>query len=209
MFTGIIEETGSLKKYTDRGGKRYLTITCSKVTRGLKTGDSVACNGACLTVTAFNSEQIEVEVMQETVQKTTVRWWRIGEAINLERALGLNGRLDGHFVQGHVDTVLHYQGQENSGDTVYLWFDLPQEQTNLVTWQGSVAINGVSLTVAKLEHSRFAVALISHTLQETNLGKLQEYVNVEFDIIGKYIVRFLQNREKPKITEGWLREKGF
>jgi riboflavin synthase len=108
-----------------------------------------------------------------------------------------------------VDTVTEFLAQEQLGETVYLWFKLPQDKKNLVTWQGSIAVNGVSLTIAKLEDDRFGVALISHTLQETNLGLHKRFVNLEFDIIGKYIFRFLQNQNKPKLTEDWLREKGF
>ncbi len=209
MFTGIIEEIGKLQSFRDQGGKRYLEIKCQKINKSLKVGDSVCCNGVCLTVTAFTGKQITLEVMHETLTKTTIRWWQYNEKINLERALPLSGRLDGHFVQGHVDTVAKLMGREQEGETLYLWFDLPAEYKDLVTQQGSIAVNGVSLTVAKLEERRFAVALISHTLQETNLAGITKYANLEFDILGKYIVRYLRNREKPVITTEWLREQGF
>jgi len=209
MFTGIIEEIGKLRDFRDQGGKRYLEIECHKINSTLRTGDSVCCSGACLTVTEFTASKITVEVMRETLLKTTIRFWKRGDKINLERALSFGGRLDGHLVQGHVDCVSEFLAKEQTGNTTYLWFKLAAEYKDLVTWQGSIAVNGVSLTVAKLEADRFAVALITHTLQETNLMDVRQYVNLEFDIIGKYIVRYFTNHEKPGMTMEWLREKGF
>lgn len=209
MFTGIIEEIGILQSSTRIGDKKLLKISCRKINSTLKTGDSVCCNGACLTLTSFDDNSITLEVMAETLEKTTVKFWQKGDKINLERALLANARLDGHFVQGHVDTVSRCLQREIQKDTLYLWFELPRQFQNMLTWQGSIAINGVSLTVARLEPARFAVALISHTLKETNLNSIKELVNLEFDIIGKYILRYLQNQTKPEITEDWLREKGF
>ncbi|MCF7911725.1 MAG: riboflavin synthase [Candidatus Cloacimonetes bacterium] len=209
MFTGIIEEIGKLESYLDKGGKRYLNIGCSRIIESLKIGDSVCCNGACLTVTAFNNRQITVEVMGETLSKTTVSSWKPAEKINLEPALPASGRFDGHIVQGHVDCVSEFISQEQIAETTYLWYKLAAEHQDMVTWQGSIAVNGVSLTIAKLEKDRFAVALITHTLQETNLVEPGRYVNLEFDIIGKYIVRYFSNHQNPKMTMEWLREKGF
>jgi len=209
MFTGIIEEIGTLSDYRDQGGKRYLDIESHQINVTLKKGDSVCCNGACLTVIEFSASKITVEVMRETLLKTSIRFWQRGDKINLERALLYGGRLDGHLVQGHVDCVSEFMAKEHTGDTTYLWFKLAAEYKDLLTWQGSIAVNGVSLTVAKLESERFAVALISHTLQETNLNELRQYVNLEFDIIGKYIVRYFANHEKSGLTMEWLREKGF
>jgi len=209
MFTGIIEEIGILYTALDKGSKRYLTINCRKVTDILKIGDSLACNGICLTVTDFNAQQVTVEVMQETLYKTTAKSWKTGDKINLERALMMNGRLDGHLVQGHIDTVSDFLYQETAGETVYLWFKLPEEFRKLVVAQGSIAVNGVSLTIAKLESEKFAVALISHTLAETNLAKPGKTVNLEFDVVGKYILRSLENSEKTGITMEWLHENNF
>jgi riboflavin synthase len=209
MFSGIIEEVGKLQSYLDLRGKRYLDINCSKINNQIKIGDSIACNGACLTVIDFNKDNIKLEAMHETIDKTTIRYWQINEEINLERALSANARLDGHFVQGHVDCISRIETQEYKGDTLYLWFELPKKFQNFVTWQGSIAINGVSLTIAKLENFRFAVALISHTANETNLLRIENYANIEFDIIGKYVIRYLNNQNNKKISQEWLREKGF
>lgn len=209
MFTGIIKEIGSLESIQPKGSKKWLKIRCHQITNTLRLGDSICCNGACLTVVDFAKSYILVEVMAETLLKTTIKWWKPGDNINLEPALSANGRFDGHFVQGHVDTILKFNSREQLGDTIYLWYDLPIEYQDMITWQGSIAINGVSLTVAKLEVKRFAVALITHTLANSNLIESLKYVNVEFDIIGKYIVRYLKRQGKPQITEEWLREKGF
>jgi len=209
LFTGIIEETGKLANFFDKGNKRYLIINCQLVINDLKIGDSISCNGICLTVIEFNPKQITVEVMPETLHKSTVKFWKAGTVINLERAMSANNRFAGHIVQGHVDTTARLISREIKDKTVYLWIELHKEFHDLVTWQGSITVNGVSLTIARIEENRFAVALISHTLNSTNLNEHQEYLNLEFDIIGKYILRYLQNRKKPEITEEWLREKGF
>ena len=209
MFTGIIEEVGRLASFHDNSGKRYLDISCSRINIDIKIGDSVCCNGACLTVTEFTSRQITVEVMQETLIKTNIRFWKPSTKINLERALSLNSRLDGHIVQGHVDCISEFIRKEQTAETTYLWYKLPLEHQDMVADQGSIAINGVSLTVARLEKDCFAVALITHTLKETNLAELNRYVNLEFDIIGKYIVRYFNNHQKSGVTMEWLREKGF
>lgn len=209
MFTGIIEELGRLENFHDKAGKRYLHISCSKIIADLKIGNSVCCNGACLTVTGFTNQQITVEVMQETLIKTTIRLWKPAAKINLERALSIKGRLDGHIVQGHVDCITEFIRKEQNGETTYLWYKLPLNQQDMVTYQGSIAVNGVSLTIARLEKDRFAVALITHTLNETNLAELNRYVNLEFDILGKYIVRYFNNHQKSGVTMEWLREKGF
>lgn len=209
MFTGIIEETGILHSVLDKGSKRYLTISCQKVVQTLKVGDSLACNGICLTITEKGAANLTVEVMQETLHKTTASKWQTGEKINLERALQITGRFDGHIVQGHIDTTTEFLYQETISETHYLWFRLPKAEAKLVVPQGSIAVNGVSLTIARLEDERFAVALISHTFQETNLKNPGKSVNLEFDIIGKYILRSLKIDKKPGITREWLREQDF
>lgn len=207
MFTGIIEETGKLQNLRESGGKRYFTIDCKIVTNDLKIGDSVACNGICLTVVDYSANRITVEAMNETLMKTTAGSWKVNSVINLERAMQLGSRLDGHIVQGHIDTKVPFLFQETEGETVYLWFKLPSEYSGLVVPQGSIAVNGVSLTIARLEKEKFAVALISHTIQETNLNDPGKEVNIEFDIIGKYILR---NQKKDSgITMEWLRENNF
>ncbi len=208
MFTGIIEEVGTLKRLTSKNGKKYLTIEAKIVTNDIKLGDSVASNGICLTVTAFDKDSITVEVMNETIQKTSAKDWTINNKINLERALLLSNRLDGHIVQGHVDTVSHIARIKQVGDTKYISIAVPRQYSHLLVPQGSIAVNGISLTVAKLDASTFDVALISFTEGHTNLSNanVADRVNLEFDIIGKYLYRFSQT---PKLTKEWLDENNF
>jgi len=214
MFTGIIEEVGVIKQISNQGGKRYLTIACSKINSDLKIGDSIACNGICLTLTQFTSSSITIEAMNETISKTSLKDWSINSPINLERALRFNGRLDGHIVQGHVDTLSHILSIKDVNKTKYIQIYLAQEFAELVVSQGSIAINGVSLTIAKLDTSSLQVALITLTENLTNLSLLKpgDYVNIEFDIIGKYILRknsLSSSQSKPKLTQAWLNEQGF
>jgi len=208
MFTGIIEEVGILERIEDRSGRKYLSISSRKVFQTLKIGDSIACNGICLTVIDVTISGFKVEVMSETIIKTTVRFWKIRDLINLERALSLNSRLDGHFVQGHIDTIAKRISKISKGKTLYLEYEIPAQFRDYLVPQGSIAVNGVSLTVAELKDNSFRTALIEFTKNKTNLEK-SLYVNLEFDIIGKYILRFLQNEKKQKITRKMLMENGF
>ncbi len=210
MFTGIIEEIGSLQRMEIRGAKRYFTIGCEVVNRDVKLGDSICCDGVCLTVIRFDDRGITVEAMRETLEKTTANDWRSGRAINLERAMPADGRFGGHIVQGHIDCRVSVLSHEKRRDTNYLEIALPKDNSLLVVAQGSIAINGVSLTIARLSESSLTVALIGHTLEMTNLRLLTtgDAVNVEYDIIGKYILR-QQDKQRFKITEEWLVEKGF
>ena len=214
MFTGIIEEVGIVKSLSVISGKRYLTIHCRKINDDLKIGDSIACNGICLTVTQFTNSTITVEAMNETITKTTVKYWDKDSKINLERALKFNSRLDGHIVQGHVDTVSKVLSSKDVNGTTYLEVELPIEYSDLVVAQGSIAINGVSLTIAKLDISSLQVALISLTENLTNLAFLKagDYTNIEFDIIGNSILRkntISTVKPKSKLTQAWLNEQGF
>lgn len=211
MFTGIVEEKGVLTKIENKGLKKYFTIKCSDILTSLKIGDSVACNGICLTVINFSKNSIVVEVMNETLKKTTAAFWKIHEQINLERAMKANGRFDGHIVQGHIDTIGKIIRKESFGDTNYYTFLFKDEYQNLIVPQGSIAINGISLTLAKISRNTFTVAIISHTLRNTNLGNLIEsdLVNLEFDIFGKYVLRQIEMKNTNKITQDWLIEKGF
>ncbi len=210
MFTGIVEETGTIQRIENKGAKRFFTIGCKVVNTGVKLGDSISCDGACLTVIRFDSSSITVEAMQETLSKTTAGDWRQGRVLNLERAMMSGGRFDGHIVQGHVDCHVRVLSSETQRDTRYLEIMLPSEYSKLVVPQGSIAINGVSLTIAKLNASSVTVALIGHTLEMTNLRLLKtgDSVNVEYDILGKYIARYF-DRQSTGITEEWLIEKGF
>ncbi len=211
MFTGIVEEKGVLAKIEHKGLKKYFRIRCSLILSSLKIGDSVACNGICLTVIDFSKDSIVVEAMNETIKKTTADFWKINDRINLERAMVANGRFDGHIVQGHIDTIGKIIQKNNIGETVYFKILFDDKYQGLIVPQGSIAINGISLTLAEISHNTFMVAVISHTLSMTNLPNLREndIINIEFDVLGKYILRQIELKNTNKITQDWLLEKGF
>ena len=189
MFTGIVETTSRVMRTQNSSGVKAITIELPKSFNDLKKGSSIACDGICLTVTQLNTDFFNVEIMQETVQKTTAGNWNKGTILNLERALKLEDHLDGHLVLGHIDRTTTLLEKKTISATTYLRFSLDSRDRELVVKQGSVALNGVSLTVAELNSSSFTVALISYTLDTTNLRYLSPgaNVNLEYDIIGKYI----------------------
>ncbi len=164
----------------------------SPISDELQIGQSVAHDGICLTILEVSDSRHRVELIQPTVEKTIARWYQPGQRVNLERSLRPTDRLEGHLVQGHVDTTLQCIDARQEGNTRWLTFRLPAQYAPLVVEEGSIAINGVSLTVARLTDDAFAVALLPHTLQVTNLSDVQpgHWVNVEFDIIGRYLWRF-------------------
>jgi riboflavin synthase len=191
MFTGIIEEIGIVKAISREAGNIHFTIE-AKMTKELKVDQSVAHNGCCLTVVAIHEECYQVTAIQETLDKTNLNHWEIGTKVNLERCLVLNGRLDGHIVQGHVDTVAtctHYE--EQNGSWKYT-FQYKEEQ--LTVEKGSVTINGTSLTVVDSQEKGFSVCIIPYTFENTNFKNLKtgDIVNLEFDIIGKYVAKWMQ-----------------
>jgi riboflavin synthase len=191
MFTGIIEEIGIVKAISREAGNIHFTIE-AKMTKELKVDQSVAHNGCCLTVVAIHEECYQVTAIQETLDKTNLNHWEIGTKVNLERCLVMNGRLDGHIVQGHVDTVAtctHYEEQNGSWKYTFQYKD---EQ--LTVEKGSVTINGTSLTVVDSQEKGFSVCIIPYTFENTNFKTLKtgDIVNLEFDIIGKYVAKWMQ-----------------
>ena len=191
MFTGIIEEIGSVKAISREAGNIHFTIA-AKMTKELKVDQSVAHNGCCLTVVAIHDDCYQVTAIQETLDKTNLNHWEIGTKVNLERCLVMNGRLDGHIVQGHVDTVAtctHYEEQNGSWKYTFQYKD---EQ--LTVEKGSVTINGTSLTVVDSQEKGFSVCIIPYTFENTNFKNLKtgDIVNLEFDIIGKYVAKWMQ-----------------
>lgn len=191
MFTGIIEEIGSVKTISREAGNIHFTIA-AKMTKELKVDQSIAHNGCCLTVVAIHDECYQVTAIQETLDKTNLNHWEIGTEVNLERCLVMNGRLDGHIVQGHVDTVAtctHYEEQNGSWKYTFQYKD---EQ--LTVEKGSITINGTSLTVVDSQEKGFSVCIIPYTFENTNFKNLKtgDIVNLEFDIIGKYVAKWMQ-----------------
>ena len=198
MFTGIVEETGIVKSFD---GKK-LVIECSKVLENTQIGDSIAIDGCCQTVVSMTSNTFTADVSSETVSITTFKTFKTGKSVNLERALTPSTRIGGHFVQGHVDGTAKYLGN--------MTFELPDKLEKYVVYKGSITVNGVSLTVSKLENRTFSAAVIPHTLENTNLKELKygDFVNIETDILGRYVEKFLYSQNN-NITEEFLKENGF
>ena len=210
MFTGIIQEIGKIKSVQLLNSKKYFIINCNTLQHDLKIGESIACNGICMTVIEFDKSSIKVEAMNQTLITTTANDWKQDNFLHLEKALSFSDRLNGHIVQGHVDTVSYLISKFNKNNTLYLEFFLDSTYHNLMVEHGSIAIDGVSLTIANLNKTSnfFQVALIGHTVSMTNFEslKVSDKVNLEFDIIGKYILNL---QPKKTITEKWLIENGF
>ena len=191
MFTGIIETQSKLLSLQPQSGKKLLRIAKPNFFTDTKIGSSIACDGICFTVLEFDAASFQVQIMNETLQKSTARNWQTGRILNLERALQLGSRLDGHWLQGHVDRDLRLISHNKVNNTDYLTFELVNADRALLVPQGSVALNGVSLTIADLRSDSFSVALIGHTWENTNLSSIKpgDRVNVEYDVLGKYIQR--------------------
>ncbi|MBW2713368.1 MAG: riboflavin synthase [Deltaproteobacteria bacterium] len=193
MFTGIIETMGELIAIEREGDITHLRVRAPDVAEGLAIGDSVANNGVCLTVTSSAEGVMNFDAIQETLDKTSLGSLKVGDAINLERAMAADGRFGGHIVQGHVDTTGQVRTFEKQGDDVRLHIQTSEDFAELLVPKGSVTISGVSLTVVDVVKDGFDVALIPVTLRDTTLGALQigDPVNLEADIIGKYVQRYL------------------
>jgi riboflavin synthase len=193
MFTGIVEETGAVLALDRSGEGARLTVKASVVTQDLRAGDSIAVNGCCLTATDLESGTLAFDLLNETLERTNLKDLATGALVNLERALAANARLGGHFVQGHIDCTSPVIAFEKSGADYRLEIALPKEFAQYVVSKGSIAINGVSLTVAELKAESFVIWLIPHTLEITNLRALQagSSVNLEFDMLAKYVERIL------------------
>lgn len=199
MFTGLIEEVGEVKEVRRRGKGALLTVRCSKVLEGTKIGDSIAVNGVCLTVVEMGKDFLSFFVSNETLQRSNLGELRPKTPVNLERALKAGDRLGGHIVQGHVDTTTKITGVKREGESFIFTFKLPREYSHLLIEKGSVAVDGISLTVARLGSEEFSVAVIPHTYENTNLKwkRVGNRVNLEFDLIGKYVERILKVKGAP------------
>lgn len=196
MFTGIIEEIGSVKRVSVGGKSGSIEIAAKKVLEGTKIGDSIAVNGVCLTVTSLGSSSFTADVMAETLRRSSLGSLSVGNGVNLERAMAADGRFGGHLVSGHIDgtgTISKMQKEENA---VWVHIQANSEILNLIVEKGSIAIDGISLTVAGVSDSEFSVSVIPHTAKETTLlsKKAGDTVNLENDIIGKYVQKLLGGR---------------
>jgi riboflavin synthase len=193
MFTGLIEEVGSVLGFATTDGGAQLQIVAPLVAEKIRIGDSIAVDGCCLTVAAHRGDQLTFDLLEETLGRTNMRTLRRESRVNLERALAADGRLGGHFVQGHVDCAARILAFQQKGPDHRLEVELPAEFAHYVAGKGSVAINGISLTVAEVSQESFAVWIIPHTRARTNLeaARVEDLVNLEFDLIAKYLERML------------------
>lgn len=200
IFTGIIEELGVVKSIAINGASGCITIKAKKVLEGTQLGDSIAVNGTCLTVTSINSDGFSADVMAETVKRTSLSQVGKGDLVNLERAMILNGRFGGHIVSGHIDgtgTITKYTKAENA---IWVTIKAPDEILDLIVEKGSICIDGISLTVATVSDQDFQVSIIPHTAKETTLihKKVGSLVNLENDIVGKYIKKLMENNQEEQ-----------
>jgi riboflavin synthase len=218
MFTGIIEEIGLVEGIKKTGEAFVLSINAKKVLEGVQLGDSIAVNGVCLTVTSFSNSRFTVDVMPETVKATSLKDVNKGSRVNLERAMAAGGRFGGHFVSGHVDGTGIIKNKKPFENAVYYEIEAPKEVLKFIILKGSIAVDGTSLTIFGLSEETFTISLIPHTLSETVLGfkGKGDIVNLECDMIGKYVGHFLTSRsiqdnppKKSIITAQFLEENGF
>lgn len=190
MFTGIIETQGTIKEIAKDNDNINISIT-SPITHELKIDQSVSHDGVCLTVVAISNDTYTVTAIKETLEKTNLRDWAVGGIVNLERALKLGDRLDGHIVQGHVDQTGICKSVENANGSWYFTFAYDKAANNITIEKGSVTVNGVSLTVVNSKENEFSVAIIPYTFEHTNFNAFKPgtIVNLEFDVVGKYVAR--------------------
>ncbi len=214
MFTGIIEEIGTIKSVRNGSKSSILTIECKEILEDTKIGDSIAVNGVCLTVTDMAKDGFTADVMSETMNRSTLGNIGSGSKVNLERAMLANGRFGGHMVSGHIDgigCISHIRKDDNA-----VWYTITTDKKQLwyIVEKGSIAIDGISLTIACVDEEGFKVSIIPHTQKETILSykKIGDKVNLECDMVGKYIEKLLKSKESEnnsKITEQFLIEHGF
>lgn len=213
MFTGIVEEIGTVKSVQSK----VITIEASKIFDDLHLGDSVAVNGTCLTVSSFDNKIFNADVTQETLNRTNLGSLKNGSKVNLERAMTLSGRFGGHIVSGHIDGVGSIKSMKKDDNAIILTIEVSKHLMKYIVEKGSVAVDGISLTVASLRDNTFSIAVIPHTLKETVLyyKKEGDKVNIENDVIGKYVERLLTFKEdnndskKSNITMEFLLKNGF
>jgi riboflavin synthase len=225
MFTGLVEEVGTVTRLERRGESAHLAVRARKVLEGTVVGDSIAVNGACLTVVSLGGDGFVVDAMPETLSHTTLGKASAGTRVNLERSLALGGRLGGHLVLGHVDAVAAVVSVRPEGIAWRIAIALPEEIRACVAPKGSIAVDGISLTVIDVDDTSFSVGIIPHTLRETTLGSVRPgvEVNLEADVLARYVVRTVQSltlrrdagtpgapaAQPGGLTEAFLREQGF
>ncbi|MDG5787667.1 riboflavin synthase [Evansella sp. AB-P1] len=217
MFTGIIEEKGTIQKMKQTGDSIVMNIRAKHILSDVQLGDSIAVNGVCLTVTAFDKNSFSVDIMPETVKGTSLRELTVGSTVNLERAMSANGRFGGHFVTGHVDGIGKILSKHQEHNAVYYEIEVDPSLRKYMMMKGSVAVDGTSLTIFGLTDKSFTISIIPHTIQETIIGNKGQgdIVNVECDMLAKYIEELISQRTissenlSGKLSESFLKENGF
>ena len=207
MFTGIIEETGQLKNFD--GGK--IEISCTKILSDIKIGDSIATNGVCLTVTDFGENFFSADVMPETLRKTSLNELNSSGIVNLERALKVGDRLGGHIVSGHIDGVGKILNIRPEGNAIFITLTAEKNLLKQIAAKGSVALDGISLTVVDATEENFSVSMIPHTREVTNFKfkRVGSLINIETDVLAKYIERLMNFKTENILTRDFLFENGF
>ena len=213
MFTGIIEEVGRVERIVPAGSGARVEVAARAILEGTREGDSIATDGVCLTATRLTGSGFEADCSAETMRRTSLGSWRAGTEVNLERAMRLGDRLGGHLVQGHVEGVGRLAGRRPEGESEMLRFEYPPELGRYMILKGSIAVGGISLTIATLDDAGFEVAVIPVTLERTTLGRMEigTPVNLETDLIAKYVERLVRadaSRPAPLTVEG-LKEMGY
>lgn len=208
MFTGIIIEMGDVVSLRRKQAGASLTISAGDIARDAAVGNSIAINGVCLTAVGINADSLSFDMSDETLNSTNLGQLRVGEKVNLEPSLRPDGKLGGHFVTGHVDAVGRIKSKTLIGDTYKIVIDAPQKVASLLVEKGSVAVDGISLTVVDVSDESFTVVIIPHTANVTTIGfkNVGDTVNLEADIIGKYVARFLNKDKKTAGTDNSLIE---
>ena len=213
MFTGIIEEVGTVKAVQHSGSNSFIRIEAKKILEDIHLGDSIAVNGVCLTVTHFDSTTFQADVMNETLSRSSLGSLRNGSPVNLERAMAAGGRFGGHIVSGHIDGTGIVSDIRNDGIAVWYTVSAKPEILRYIVEKGSIAIDGISLTVAKVTDDSFSVSIIPHTASVTILGtkKTGDIVNLENDIVGKYVEKLMKPAQAQKngLTMETLAKNGF
>ncbi len=216
MFTGIVEEMGAVATLEKTLAGTRVTILASKIIQDIKVGDSVSVNGTCLTVVRLGEREFSVEVSPQTLAVTTLGQLAAGAPVNLERAMKLNERLGGHLVAGHVDGVGVIRARRQDGNAIVYTIEAPEEVLRYCVSKGSITVDGISLTVNEVTDRAFSIAIIPHTAKVTTLGlkQVNDAVNLEADLIGKYVERLLQERNQlprtsPIIDKDYLQKRGL
>jgi len=216
MFTGIVEDLGIVKRVVKSGAGAKLSIRSKLAASDAKIGDSISVNGSCLTVVDIHGDELSFDISAETLEKTNLDTLMSGERVNIERALRADSRIGGHFVNGHIDCIGKIASKEKRADFVKITIEIPDEYMIYLSEKGSIAVDGISLTINRLKNNSFSVMIIPHTISVTSLGykKIGNSVNIEVDILAKYANRLInrsteQSSKAANISKNLLKEHGF